>query len=83
MNQGDSEIRTVFEYKKPFPLYPGETLGPIKELPVIERDQAFLLEALRDFIDEEGVQRQAGQEWMLHGPKIYIPRTEVQILKEV
>jgi major vault protein len=77
VNIGDSEIRTNFDFKEPFPLYPGETLGKIEKLPVVSRDGAIKLQAIRDFIDSEGKKRVAGDEWLEFGPKIYIPRVEV------
>lgn len=80
VNIGDSEIRTAFDYKDPFPLYPGETLGKIEKLPVVSRDHAIKLEALRDFTDSEGNKRVAGDEWLEFGPKLYIPRVEVKII---
>jgi hypothetical protein len=54
INIGDSEIRTSIEYSEPFPLYPGETLAKIEKLPIVPRDCAIKLEALRDFVDGEG-----------------------------
>ena len=80
---GDSEIRTSFDYTEPFPLYPGETLAKKEKLPVIPRNEALKLEALRDFIDIVGkqpVKHVAGDEWLEFGPKIYIPRVEAKIV---
>jgi major vault protein len=79
---GDSEIRTSFDYTEPFPLYPGETLAKKEKLPVIPRNQALKLEALRDFIDGE-TKHVAGDEWLEFGPKIYIPRVEAKIVCEI
>ena len=79
---GDSEIRTSFEYTEPFPLHPGEALTKKEKLPVIPRNQALMLEALRDF--EEGETKHvAGDEWLEFGPKIYIPRVEVKVVMEI
>lgn len=79
---GDSEIRTAFDYTEPFPLYPGESLAKKEKLPVIPRNSALKLEALRDFVDTTGkekVKHVAGDEWLEFGPKIYIPRVEAKI----
>jgi hypothetical protein len=79
---GDSEIRTSLDYREPFPLYPGETLIKREKLPVIPRDCAIKLEALRDFTftsaDGKPSKHVAGDEWLEFGPKIYIPRVEVK-----
>ena len=83
INIGDSEIRTAFDYKDPFPLYPGETLGKIEKLPVVPRDCAIKLEALRDFTDSEGHKRVAGDEWLEVGPKLYIPRVDVKVVQTI
>jgi hypothetical protein len=80
INIGDSEIRTSLDYNEPFPLYPGETIAKIEKLPVVARDCAIKLEALRDFKDKEGVKKVAGDEWLEFGPKIYIPRVEVKLV---
>lgn len=81
---GDSEIRTSQEYKEPFPLYPGETLLKREKMPVIPRNCALKLEALRDFTLTEGdkvvAKRVAGDEWLEFGPKIYSPQVEVKII---
>jgi major vault protein len=74
---GESEIRTQLDYPEPFPLYPGELLLKSEKIPVVPRDYAIKLEALRDFVDSEGVKRVAGDEWIEFGPKLYIPRVEV------
>ena len=83
---GDSEIRTSLDYNEPFPLYPGETLAKREKLPVIPRDCAVKLEALRDFTYTSGkneLKRVAGDEWLEFGPKIYLPRIEVSIVSMI
>lgn len=81
---GDSEIRTSDQYKEPFPLYPGETLMKREKMPVIPRNCALKLEALRDFVVTKGeaviAKRVAGDEWLEFGPKIYSPQIEVKII---
>ena len=83
VNLCDSEIRTSFDYKVPFPLYFGERLGKIEKLPVVNRDCAIKLEALRDFFDTDGKKRVAGEEWLEAGPKIYLPRIEVKLVQHI
>lgn len=77
---GEQEIRTQSDYSKPFPLYPGEVLSKVEKLPIVPRDSAIKLEALRDFVDSDGTKRVAGDEWLEYGPKIYIPKVEVRIV---
>ena len=73
LQHGDKEIR--FE-QSPFPLYPGEELlGKLEKLKVVRKDQAFRLSCVEDF-DDEGIERLAGDEWLLQGPKTYMPRKE-------
>ena len=79
---GESEIRTSFDYKEPFPLFPGETLSKIEKLPVVPRDCAIKLEALRNFVrKEDGKKIVACDEWLEFGPKFCIPRVEVKIVQ--
>jgi major vault protein len=47
----------------------------------LPRDNAIKLEALRDFVDSDGTKRLAGDEWIEFGPKLYIPRVEVQVVR--
>lgn len=58
---GDSEIRTSQQayYKEPFPLFPGESLVKREKLPVIPRNCALKLEALRDFVVTIGSGKEA------------------------
>jgi hypothetical protein len=83
INIGDSEIRTSLEYSEPFPLYPGEFLAKIEKIPVVARDYAIKLEAVRDFVDKDGTKRVAGDEWIEFGPKLYIPKVEVKIVQNI
>ena len=44
LQYGEVEIRLHNDYKEPFPLYPGESLGgKLEELPVLEANQAFYI----------------------------------------
>jgi major vault protein len=79
---GDLEVRTAFDYSEPFPLYPGEALQRKEKLPVIPRNCALKLEAIRDF--NSGEERHvAGDEWLEFGPKIYIPQVEAKIVETI
>jgi hypothetical protein len=83
VNIGDSEIRSQKDYPEPFPLYPGESLVKIERLPIVPRDCAIKLEAVRDFVDAEGKKVAAGDEWIEFGPKLYTPRVEVKIVQHI
>eukprot|EP01089_Gocevia_fonbrunei_P023006 TRINITY_DN9522_c0_g1_i2.p1 TRINITY_DN9522_c0_g1~~TRINITY_DN9522_c0_g1_i2.p1 ORF type:complete len:470 (-),score=93.95 TRINITY_DN9522_c0_g1_i2:61-1470(-) len=95
LRHGESEIR--FE-QPPFPLYPGEKLKGIKPLQVIPPLSSLRLRAKRDFIDRtpsnpsrtsdssegsSGKHRVAGDEWLLAGPRTYIPQVEVSVVEIV
>ena len=80
LRHGDSEIRTSMDYSEPFPLYPGESVAEMDKIITIPRDSAARLECLRDFFDEEAkIARKAGDEWLIYGPALYIPRIEVKL----
>jgi major vault protein len=76
---GDQEVR---ETQEPFPLCPGESIAvPVTPLPVIAKDAAYRLRAVRDFVDRvTGKERKAGEEWLVEGPLTYIPVVEAQII---
>ena len=81
---GDKEIRTSETHPEPFPLYPLESLElEISKLPIIQPNYAYLLRALRDFVDDKNVSRVAGDQWLFYGPGIYIQRIECEAIKEV
>lgn len=82
VNHGDSEYRTSLDYSQPFPLHPGEQLVRVQEIETIRAGSAAKVYAVRDF-EEDGVSRKAGDEWLIPGPKTYIPRVEVAIDKFV
>jgi len=73
---GDQEIRTDSKFKDPFPLYPGEKLCKIDKLTIVPRDCVLKVRANRDFTDESGNKRSAGDEWQVKGPCIYVPRID-------
>jgi major vault protein len=81
LRHGDEEIR--FE-QEPFALYPGEKLvGKVSPLQVVAPNTALRLKATRDFTDEEGKAKHAGDEWLFEGPGTYLPRVEVQVVEIV
>ena len=81
LRHGDEEVRFA---QDPFPLYPGEKLvGKISPLQVVGPDSALRLRAIRDFTEEDGTKRLAGDVWMYPGQATYIPRVEVQVVEVV
>ena len=81
---GDREVRTSETHPNPFPLYPFEAIEEdIKRIPVIQPNHAYMLRASREFLDENKILRQAGDEWLFYGPGTYIPRIEQIVAKEV
>jgi major vault protein len=73
----ETEVRLV---QDPFPLYPGEEAESVKQLTVVPAMQALRLRAVREFIDENKINRVAGDEFLFEGPGTYIPRKEVEIV---
>jgi major vault protein len=64
-----------------FFLRPRETLdGGIKNKFILSEDAALLLKAKETFKDNEGIERKPGDKWMVHGPRDYIPSTQVEVL---
>ncbi|CAG0889129.1 unnamed protein product [Cyprideis torosa] len=56
---------------------------PVTPLRVVETDCALRLKAIRDFTDDEGNSRVAGDQWLFEGPGTYIPRKEVVVVEQV
>ena len=81
VRHGDEEIRFTQE---PFPLYPGEVLKERPQaLTVVPVQEALRVRATRDFTDEAGVARVAGNEWLFKGPATYRPRIEETVVERV
>ena len=80
---GETEYRFFEKYQEPFPLYPKEelTLAP-KELTIVSELKALRLEALRNFVDAKGVERNAGDEYLFEGPSTYYPRIEEKVASQ-
>ena len=82
---GDEEIRSYDNYSNPFSLYPGETLvNDVQNARILLENQALRLSATRFFHDHlSGIDRNAGDEWILRGPLIYFDRVEVKVEETV
>eukprot|EP01103_Thecamoeba_quadrilineata_P012021 TRINITY_DN2_c0_g1_i1.p1 TRINITY_DN2_c0_g1~~TRINITY_DN2_c0_g1_i1.p1 ORF type:complete len:853 (+),score=229.43 TRINITY_DN2_c0_g1_i1:27-2585(+) len=84
LKYGDEEIRFEDTLKEPFPLYPGEVLTKQPTpLPLVPPHAALRLRANRDCVDNSGVKRRAGEEWIFEGPATYYPKTEVQVVEQI
>ncbi|GLE10740.1 hypothetical protein PINS_up022980 [Pythium insidiosum] len=69
-----------------FFLQPGEELenGCIEDVLILGEDEAVLLQANESFTAKDGAQDrkyEAGERWMVHGPREYIPPIQVQVLE--
>merc|ERR1719163_360578 len=79
---GDFEYRFQKDFSEPFPLYHGEKVKkPATKLTVISGVESLRIEAIRNFKDNSGIDRCAGDQWMVHGPCTYYPRVE-EVVKE-
>ena len=57
----------------------------IRKSYMLQEQQALLLKARENFqeiIDGENITREAGELWMIYGPREYIPRLEVEVLEK-
>jgi len=78
LEHAEDEIRLSQE---PFPLFPGEELKvKVTLLTVVSALTALRLNVTRDFIDENGVERKAGDQLLFEGPGTYVPRKEVAVV---
>lgn len=77
-------MREVRQGRASFFLHPGESLeGGIQKVYVLGEQAALLLrakEAFHEGEDENLIERQPGDLWMITGPRDYIPRIEVEVL---
>src|SRR3990167_4702729 len=82
LKYGESEYRFYEKYSEPFPLYPGEELAEEpSNLRVIKENTAIRIKATRDF-KQGDKEVQAGDEWLVVGPKTYYPRVEETVVRE-
>jgi len=66
-----------------FFLKPGEKLeNSIQNVYILAEEEALLLRARENFVDEEKKERKAGDRWMLYGPTDFVPPTEVEIVQK-
>lgn len=83
VNYSEIEYRFYEHYKSPFFLYYGEEVrGQIQKLLFVKSNEALRLRANRNLKDGD-VTRQAGDEWLFYGPKIYYPQIGVDIAESV
>jgi len=85
LRHGEREVRLA---RDPFPLYPGEKLVQnVMPLEVVAPNEALHLRASQDFEQtlEDGseIVRHAGDEWLFEGPGTFIPRAEIDKVKNV
>jgi major vault protein len=75
---GKVEVRVG---EQTFFLLPNEQIvGDIEKIFILDENDALILEATDDFYDEEfSVHRRARENWMIKGPREYIPNIDVQI----
>jgi major vault protein len=68
-----------------FFLQPGEKLeSGVSSVEILGEEEALLLRANENFVeevDEKKVARKPGEEWMIYGPRKYVPPAEVRILE--
>merc|ERR1719230_345189 len=84
LTYGETEVRLTEDWPEPFPLYPGEVqVGSVEGLTIVEKHSALRLRAARDFDDEGGHQRKAGDVWLFKGPATYTPRVEEEVVEVV
>lgn len=84
IRHGDQEIRLHEQFAEPFPLYPREEIiGRVSPLKIVAPDTALLIEAERQFTDDNDISRQPGDLWYFKGPGTYYPRVEEKVVKEV
>ena len=58
-------------------------MGEVEELLVVEENCALRLRAIRDFKDNAGETKNAGDEWQFEGPSTYIPRVEEEMVEVI
>lgn len=82
LKYGESDYRFYEKFSEPFPLYPGEEVAENPtSLKVIKENTSLRIKAVRDFkVGDKDVQ--AGDEWLVKGPKTYYPRVEEVIVRE-
>ena len=81
LQHAEEEIRLQ---QDPFPLYPGEELKlKVTLLRVVPALEALRLKVERDFVDDTGVERKAGDEMLFEGPGTFVPRKEINVIDTI
>lgn len=81
---GEQLIKTSDKFADPFPLYPDEVLiADQQKFVVIGKDEALLIEVLRDYKDAKGVERHAGDLYQITGPMTYTPIVEEKSVRPI
>jgi len=80
IRHGQKEVRLV---QDPFPLFPGEVAHKMQKLRTVYKNRALRLRALQNMVDNNGKERNAGEEWLFEGPGTYTPQVHAQYVKEI
>lgn len=80
-NKNKLGTKALRQGESSFFLQPGESHDGIKSARVLQEDQALLLKAQESFTDEDGVARSPGDKWMVQGPRVYVPPTQVEVIE--
>eukprot|EP00331_Platyophrya_macrostoma_P009420 CAMPEP_0176429096 /NCGR_PEP_ID=MMETSP0127-20121128/13520_1 /TAXON_ID=938130 /ORGANISM="Platyophrya macrostoma, Strain WH" /LENGTH=862 /DNA_ID=CAMNT_0017810861 /DNA_START=61 /DNA_END=2649 /DNA_ORIENTATION=- len=66
-----------------FFLHPGERLdGAIRDAYILTADEAVLVRAVEEFEDKDTpCNRVSGEQWLLRGPRVYIPNESVTVVR--
>lgn len=73
-------LQEIRQGRTSFFLHPGESLeSGIEEIYVLGEQEALLLRAREEFIEEDETIRQPGDLWSIVGPRDYIPPVEVEV----
>ena len=66
-----------------FFLKPGERLeNGIQNVLVLSEQEALLLKAKENFVDDKKKEHKAGDRWMIYGPADFVPPVEVEIVEK-
>ncbi|OAF65170.1 hypothetical protein A3Q56_07120, partial [Intoshia linei] len=58
----------------------GSTVGPQEKMVLLKRYEAVKVIASKDIIDEDKVERKAGEKWLVKGPRLYMPPLYVKVV---
>ncbi|MDP2439142.1 MAG: colicin uptake protein, partial [archaeon] len=57
-----------------------EVVGPVRAI-IVRQNQALRLRASRDMVDQSGIPRRAGEEWLYHSAGAYIPEVTEEMVR--